>query len=345
LSALPLTHHDIVGLSEPFARSGRRVDFAASDRQERRLVFKPRTEPGDTPDRAALLETLQLDCLDGNWYRLTRTFQHCDGRQGILRTAGSNIAQLLAEIDTVPAEQHFETGPGFTIVRSYALDHDASTPSLTLTQGKVEVEGLRLTLSVPTVRRVAATINLQATASRKPGLPEDALAVLGWNWARLVRDGQGWTSRLRLRGSVVERTRKAEAALQRAAVHLAHTLAEAPAHYHDRLRAARWGVFFRRGIPTLTALSLFGAVALAARFWPDLPPAVVVALYHVPTVIVAVSFVLQELPRFEIPPWPRRLPASAWEHPTQPVAAGTDATGTVTLTGRNLAARETIPAR
>jgi hypothetical protein len=321
LAALPLTHHDIVALTEPFARRGRRVDLAASDRQARQLVFRPRVDPADTPDHAAPRETLQLDCLEGNWYRLTRTLDRRDGRQGTLRTAGSDIAELLAVIDAVPAEQHFVTAPGFTVVRSYSLDRGGDAASLTLTHGEVKVEGLRLTLSVPAVRRIAATINLQPTSSHRPALPEDVLAVLGWNWARLVRDGQGWTSRLRLRGSLADRTRTAETALDCAAAHLAQTVGEAPARYHERLRAARWGVFFRRGIPTLTALSLFGAVALAARFWPDLPPAVVVALYHVPTVIVAVSFVLQELPRFEIPPWPRRLPASAWPHPGQPVTS------------------------
>jgi hypothetical protein len=37
-----------------------------------------------------------------------------------------------------------------------------------------------------------------------------------------------------------------------------------------------------------------------------------VALYHAPTLLIALSFMLQELPRFEIPPLPRRLSAQQW---------------------------------
>ena len=36
----PLTHHEIMSLVAPFARSGRHVDLAASDRPQRRLAFK-----------------------------------------------------------------------------------------------------------------------------------------------------------------------------------------------------------------------------------------------------------------------------------------------------------------
>ncbi|NWG75586.1 MAG: hypothetical protein HXY24_13450, partial [Rubrivivax sp.] len=73
-----------------------------------------------------------------------------------------------------------------------------------------------------------------------------------------------------------------------------------------------WQVFLRRGIPTLTALALFGGVGLCSLFFDDLPMRVWVAMYHVPTVIVAISFLLQELPRFEIPPWPRPLRGERW---------------------------------
>lgn len=326
MAAPPLTHHDILALAEPFARRGRHVDLAASQRQERRLVFKPRADAA--PDATSGAETLRLDCLGENWYRLTRTLERGDGLRGVVRAQGPDLAQLLADLDAVPAAQHFVAGPGFAIARSYTLDGLGGTAAMALTHGAVQVAGLVLTLAVPAAPRLSADIALEPTSNRKLVLPEDVLAVLGWNWARLVPARQGWTSKLRLRGEPRQRTRHAEAALERAATHLAQILAEPPARYHERVRVARWGVFLRRGIPTLTALSLFGAVALFARFRPDLPPAVLVALYHVPTLIVAVSFVLQELPRFEIPPWPRRLltpvwydepPAAAWD----PTRAGT----------------------
>jgi len=37
-----------------------------------------------------------------------------------------------------------------------------------------------------------------------------------------------------------------------------------------------------------------------------------VLLIHVPTLMLAVSFRMQELAQFEIPPLPRPLPAAAW---------------------------------
>jgi len=323
LAAPPLTHHDIVALVEPFARRGRHVDLAASQRHERRLVFKPPIREINQGQHE-LHETLQLDCPAGGSYRLTRTLTHPEGVQASLRAQGRELGALLAAVEAVPADRHFVVGPGFTITRSYTLNlaTGGSVGALILTQGTVRVDGLALTLNVPAVRRVAAAVTLEPTSSASFALPEDFLAVLGWNWARLVPRKQGWTSKLRLRGSPVQRTRSAEAALDRAAAHLARTLADPPAHYHERLRMARWGVFFRRGIPTFTALALFGTVPLFARFRDALPTPVWLALYHVPTLFVAVSFILQELPRFEIPPFPRRLNASGWrQHPSAPPAS------------------------
>ena len=37
----PLSHHDILGIVEPFTRRSRQLDLAASDRLNRRLLFKP----------------------------------------------------------------------------------------------------------------------------------------------------------------------------------------------------------------------------------------------------------------------------------------------------------------
>ena len=313
-SAPPLSHHDIVALVAPFARRGRHVDLAASDRAARRLVFKPPASD-DAPALDAPRETLELDARDGGSYRLTRRLTLGDGQSATLTAQGSDLDAMLAAIEAVPHDRHVVAGDGFVVVRSYVIDdlragRDAAPR---LTEGCVRVDGLLLTLAVPGVRRVAADIALEPiVAGPKPALPEDLLAVLGWNWARLVPVRQGWTSKLRLRGDAARRTAAAEAALDLAAAHLARTLAEPPACYHERLRPQRWQVFLRRGIPTLTALSLFGAVGLFSLFWDDVPMRVWVAMYHVPTVIVAISFLLQELPRFEIPPWPRPLRGERW---------------------------------
>ncbi|WP_119292231.1 hypothetical protein [Azohydromonas sediminis] len=215
----------------------------------------------------------------------------------------------------MPLARHFVDGPGFTIARSQGVDR-AGSADVRLTRGRVHVDGLVLTLDVPAVRRVAGDIALEPTADRpRPALLEDLLTVLGWNWARLVPVRQGWTSRLRLRSSArAHRAGRGRARRRRRA--LAGTLREAPARFHERLRAARVVVFFRRGIPTFTAVGLFGAVGLLSVLFDEIAMTVWVPLYHVPTVIVAIGCLLPELPRFEIPHGrgrcPTRAGAAAW---------------------------------
>jgi hypothetical protein len=179
----------------------------------------------------------------------------------------------------------------------------------------VQLNGLRLSLQVSGVKGVPGEIALEADAPM--ALPQDLLAVLGWNWARLMPErplgAPRWKTLLRLRGPAEERSARAEAALARAAAHLAQTLAEPPTRYHARHRAARWGVFFRRGIPVLNVIALLLAVALMPRFEVGDRPGLSLLLYHVPTLLIGLSFWLQELPAFEIPPWPRLLRQSAWQ--------------------------------
>ncbi len=306
MSTAPLTHHAILTMVEPFTRRGRHVDLAASDRQQRRLVFKPLA--ADAGTGADLRETLQLESYSATSFCLTRTWQRSDGMQAWLRAQGSDLAALLAAVEAMPAERHFVVGPGYAIARCYTLN---TAGNLLLTQAQVQVAGLAMTLTVPAVRRLSATITLTPQQGAL-ALPEDFLAVLGWNWARLVTTPQGWTSRLRLSGGLARRSAAAEAALDLAAAHMARSLDEPPARYHPRLLAARRGVFFRRGIPSFTIIGLFAGVGLCSQLLPNLPTGALVLLYHVPTVTVAISFMLQELPRFEIPPWPRTLRAPSW---------------------------------
>jgi hypothetical protein len=71
-------------------------------------------------------------------------------------------------------------------------------------------------------------------------------------------------------------------------------------------------VVLRRLLPTLTALSLLATVALLPRLGLDRIDGAWTLLYHVPTLLLAGAFMLQEMPRFEIPPWPRRSSAADW---------------------------------
>jgi hypothetical protein len=326
MSASPLTHHEILTLVEPFAQRGRHVDLAASDRLERRLVFKPVDHPGTSPAMPELRETMQLQCWEGGRFELTRELAGADGVQARLEAHGAQPAALLAQVEAVAPQRHFSAGPGFVVWRSYRVATgkaaSSDTPELLLTSGGVRVDGLILTLTLPAVRGVSPELVLQATDLEPLDLPEDLLAVLGWDWARLIRDKSGWKTRLRLRGDERRRTRGTEAALERAAVHLARTLSEPPSCFHDRLLAARWGVVFRRAIPSLTALCLIVAVAIVPRVAQVENPGRWLLLFHLPTALLALSFFLQELPQFEIPPLPRRSGAAGWRLAPEPVAAG-----------------------
>ena len=309
----PLTHHQILGLVEPFTRSGRQVDLPASDRLARRLHFKPvdHAASGSCP---ALTETLQLECHESGNHRLTRVLRTDDGPGATLQAMGTDLARLLAQVDAVPPARHFDAGPGWRTARSYALvpSAHAGPPALTFSQGEAWVDGLHLSLAVMDVKNVAGDITLRPAAGERLALPDDLLAVMGWNWVRLVPATDGWTSKLRLRGRGAPRTQAAERALDQAARHLAQVLAQPPAQFHGRWRAARWGVVLRRSIPTLTAVGLVVGALLLPHITGNELSGVWMALHYLPIAILALSFTVQELARFEIPPLPRRLKAAQW---------------------------------
>ncbi len=319
----PLSHHEVIALVAPLSRRGRQVDLAASDRPARQLRFRPVEHPARSPGEPALREVLTLTSFGTGTCRLTRELTTADGASATLQTQGSDLAALLTRIEAVDPWQHFRHGPGWTLARDYWLDGGAAV----LTRGVLQFDRLRLVMTVSLVRGVSAELQLTPVGSGPLQLPEDLLAVLGWDWARLISERGGWRTRLRLRGPALRRTARAEAALDRAARHLARTLAEPPPRFHERHRGARWGVALRRAIPVLTPLALLATVLGMPKLDTSGGLGLWWLLYHVPTVLIAVSFCLQELPRFEIPPLPRRGNAGDW--PTHsagstPLSAGDD---------------------
>jgi hypothetical protein len=83
--------------------------------------------------------------------------------------------------------------------------------------------------------------------------------------------------------------------------------------------------------PARTVVLLLGGLLAATQLdlRVECAPGLWVALYHAPTLLIALSFMLQELPRFEIPPLPKRLPALRWwddaleRAPALPLSQGT----------------------
>ena len=72
MTAPPMSHHEILGLVEPYTRRGRHVDLAASDRLERRLAFQPVEHAGQVGETSALRENLVLENPWPGMHRLTR---------------------------------------------------------------------------------------------------------------------------------------------------------------------------------------------------------------------------------------------------------------------------------
>jgi hypothetical protein len=315
----PLTHHEILGLVEPFTRRGHRVDLAASDRMVRRLVFKPTERAGDG-ESPAVRERLELENPYGKTYRLTRVLTPAKGPPARLVVEGPQPGELLARVEAVPPGEQFRSGAGYLVALRHELEggDDAKAggaPLRVLTEAVAALEGLTLTLKMPLTRRRPADLALVAEAGDVSKLPEDLLAVVGWDWAPLkrVEDGR-WNSKLRLRGRGPARSRDAEAKLERTARHLARTLAEPPRRFHERFLAARWWAVVRRTFPVLTSLALVAVALLLPREIVEAKPFLRLVLMNAPLVLIGLSFTLQEMSRLELPPWPRSLREPDWRH-------------------------------
>ena len=94
-------------------------------------------------------------------------------------------------------------------------------------------------------------------------------------------------------------------------------LAEAPARFHPRFFWARWGVVLRRLIPTFTAIGLIVGTLLLPKMSIGADPGFWLALHYLPIAVLGLAFTLQELPRFEIPPWPRPRREPSWRVPRE----------------------------
>ena len=328
----PLTHHEILTLVEPFTRQGHHPDLAATNRLERRLVFKPVERTLETPSESNFSETLQLENRDGNTFRLTRTLTCVipsdEKLEAKLEIEGTDPADLLACVDSIAPEQQFRFGQGHQIAKSYRLIRGSGftrqgTPSVqkVLTKMSAHVDDLLVTATAPTIKAdPEALIEIKPTGQYKT-IPEDLLAVLGWDWGLIQRRKDIWKSSLRLRGREPDRSNRAEHKLERMVDHLVQTFTEAPARFHERLVGARWQVALRRAIPLLISLGLIGAAAASSRLplADDFP--IRMMMMNLPGFLMVFVFCMRKLPVIEVPPIPRRLNEPAWREPASLSAA------------------------
>lgn len=315
----PLTHHEILGLVAPFTRRGLQVDLGASRRLERQLLFRPAERRVEVLPSVVVQETIELADLGDARYRLTRTLTPAGGPAARLRAEGADPGLLLQHIEAVPAERQFRAGPGYVLAYGHAVRHtalaatdDASALHLVVESAELHCAGLALRLDATTVSGTLADVELSGLSGAAFDLPADLLAVLGWPWTRLTERDQGWSCRLRSRGREPARSARIERLVEAAAGHLARTLAEPPARFHERLWPQRWGVFLRRSVPALTCIAVIVGAALVPKLHLPEGSGLRAVIFNAPPILMMLFFCLHEVPTIEIPPVPRRSTASQW---------------------------------
>ena len=316
----PLTHHEILRLVEPFTRRGRHVDLSATDRIERRLVFKPVVHGSEMPAFAGACEILQLENPRSEVYRLIRTLtlrvgngEVDNGRPRIRETCwtASRLFRRSASFSW-SAIFPLPTATGWS--RPTTPAGDGPQPMrMVLTSAEARLENLTLALKAETGKGYPAEFELSSQPDDPPlDLPDDLLATLGWNWKVLRRRGTGWTGDLRVPRNEPDRSRRIEIALERTVAHLARTLSEPPRRFHERLVRERWTVVLRRMTPLLLSVALIaGGFGL---MFVDIPQGSLMQMLilNSPPLLLVVVFGMRELPRFEIPPLPRPSNAPSW---------------------------------
>lgn len=316
MAATPLTHHEIMALAAPFARRGRQVDLARSDRLARVLRFRPQPLPDDT----ALHAALRLEDGARAGHRLVREIALPSGALAELQAEGDDAAELIARLDAVPAAAQWRRGDGWELALGQRAmpAGDDGVPRLVTAWVDVRLAGLQLRLTLPSVSGIVAEVEVHSPDGSIATLPDDLLAVLGGGWSSLWRLGDRWRGSFAAPRREPQRSEAALAQAERAADHLVRTLAEPPARFHERLAAARWRVAARRTLPLLAALGLVAASFVITSL--DLARDSVwrMLIFNAPPILLALGVCLQELPRFEWPRVPRAPAIAAWRSPPSP---------------------------
>jgi len=325
MAGTPLTHHEILALVEPFARSGRQVDLAATERSERRLAFKPRELAAAAPQGEPLQEGLILENPRGDLYRLTRTLRTAAGLEATLRVEGAVPDGLVERVDAVDPWGQFEVRHGVTLARSYRLVPDpAAAPAPDAAPGaavadqrilagaSADLGGLLMTFNAMTGPGWPAEVRLIPA----PGLvfdpPEDLLAVLGRRWTAVKRIPQGWCADVRVAKREPARTPDCERKLVRTLDHLVTTLGAPPARFHQRLHRARWAYVGRRLVGMLMVFGALAAGPLILLFDPPHDSVLRLLAFNSPNFLLFAWFLMRNIPSVRPPRIPAPLPATAW---------------------------------
>jgi hypothetical protein len=232
-----------------------------------------------------------------------RRWHAAAARGGTAASAGSGRTGRPAAAGAEQRLLHREVG---------APDRATTSLRLVFATAAAQVDGFSLTMAMSRVTGIPAHLQLRATQGDAAELPDDLLAVLGHSWARLVKVRDGWTADLRLKGHMPERGDDAETKFDRTLEHLAQTLAEPPAAFHDKQRRARWRVVGRRAVPLAASLALIGGAFAVPSLQLAQDSVLRMLIFHAPPILLVGFFCLRELPRIEIPSRPKPLRLPAW---------------------------------
>lgn len=311
MGAAAFTHHEMLGLSEPFVRAGWRPDMQASDRQQRLLLLRPRSPQAGQPDLHLRLEQAE----PGSALTLTRVAALAPGLTATLQARGDDPAELLARIEAVPVQRQWWSAPGQASALTHHVERTAAgagagAPALRLREAHAQVAGLALSLRMTGVEGYPADIEIARSGVQS--LPEDLLAVLGPGFSPLTELSRGWVGTVRLRGAGDRRSAAAEARWRQLVEHLAITLAEPPRRFHERHLGARWRFALRSTGPWWLGAALL-AIALYAQQQGAWGQSVLALMANAaPPLLMALFFMRREMPRLALPRWPRPPAPSAW---------------------------------
>ncbi len=310
----PLSHHDILRVSGPFAAAGLRADLDASDRSARRITFVPCEPAGD------LDLHYDLYLLPPDDPVLIRRAVHESRLQATASAQGGDLAGLLTQVAALPPASQFRRVDPVLVADSYDL---ANADDPRLTGCACSVGGLLVELDARTVVGEPMTVQVYAPRHAEPvSLPDDLFTLVDRRWRPLFEDDEGWRTTVRPPVAEPGRSQVARQLFADTMAHVARVLSQPPADYHRRHARRRWWVFGRRYVPIGMCVAIVGALPLVDRYvigedttlhpgFVSLPPILMIA---------AMLMTWRDLPLFEFPPVPRRLPDRAWS-PT-PVSNG-----------------------
>lgn len=181
-----------------------------------------------------------------------------------------------------------------------------------ITEANVRVGPVHLNLKADRFNGMPVELKLTTDAGVRLKVPEDLLAVVGWHYRPLRQIVSYWRGSIRVATHEPQRTADIEAKLGEVVRHLSATLAAPPREFHQRHQGARWRVTYQRAVPMLFLLGIMAATP--GIQWLDMADNSVLRLliFHAPPFMLVGFFLMREMPRFEIPPLPRRLVQRDW---------------------------------